>query len=187
MKKLIKALEEVKKFKLPPLQLAAISSLTKQLEEQEKELASYRELEKQQRLIKLPIPLNSKFFTIEDEEVIEKVATSIDEVLFLHESKNLFTDKATATRQLTRETASSISNYRYTPRSELSEDKANTLRNNDKVYYQLHKEEINKKDNERYHLLHPNARYYKKRVKTGEQISINDVLLSATNQQGETE
>lgn len=72
----------------------------------------------------------------------------------------------------------------YKSRTELPEEHVEKLRQADREYYVEHKDEVNQKDRDKYHRLHPNARYYKPRkskeekAKNGQlpgQLSFEDI------------
>ncbi len=77
----------------------------------------------------------------------------------------------------------------YVSRSELSEEHVEKLRSADRQYYEDHKEEVNQKDRNKYHALHPNARYYKPRKKKGDngqlpgQMSMEDIGISISTEE----
>ena len=124
----------------------------------EKQLLRYSRLKEQGKLIELPALPGDKYYLENGEE---RVFVSVEEIVhFLPEvGKTIF---------LSREKRK-IQTFNYVSRNQLSEEIVEQLRASDREYYQEHREEVNKKDRDKYHILHPNARYYKKRNKSKEE------------------
>ena len=122
----------------------------------EKQLLFYKRAEEQGKLLLLPAAVGDKYYTSDN---IELTFTSVAEIVELMPEigNTIFltkTHKPVATK--------------YVSRSLLEDAKRAQLQQSDRDYYQEHKEEVNKKDRDKYHILHPNARYYKKRKKPDE-------------------
>lgn len=126
----------------------------------EKQVLYYARLKEQGRLIELPALPGDKYYTAEGEE---KLFVSIEEIVHL-----LPEIEKTIFLTIPKKRAFNKSITSYVPRDELDSQTVDKLRQSDREYYQDHKEEANKKDQDKYHMLHPNARYYKKRSKTDE-------------------
>lgn len=131
----------------------ATSSYIKSLEHQ---LLVYKRAEEQGRLILLPAAVGDVYYlsngvqgTFTSKEEIVSLLPEINRTIFLTKTQ-------------------SRSSTKYVSRSLMEDDRRARLQQNDRDYYQLHKDEVNKKDRDRYHILHPNARYYKKRGKENE-------------------
>lgn len=118
----------------------------------EKQLLRYARLKEQGKLIELPALPGDKYYLESGEE---RVFTSVEEIVH-------FLPEVGKTISLSREKRK-IQTSTYISRNQLSEETVEQLRASDREYYQEHKEEANKKDRDKYHILHPNARYYKKR------------------------
>ena len=123
----------------------------------EKQLLFYKRAEEQGKLLLLPAAVGDRYYTSNN---IELTFTSVAEVVELMPEigKTIFLTKI-------HKPAVAV---KYVSRSLLEDTKRAQLQQNDRDYYQEHKEEVNKKDRDKYHILHPNARYYKKRKKSDE-------------------
>lgn len=173
-----------------PILSAAQSAQAQYLASLCEQLQRYKQLEEASRLVILPAALNAPCYSIQFDDVNqvytlqEHIFDSIDQMLeasrqtTIYDTEKVAQDECNkANRRLTTPfTACPTSAPAYTPRSELDETTVQTLRKKDRQYYADNREAINAKDREKYHRLHPNARTYKKRKKSGEQLTIEGVI-----------
>lgn len=171
--------KKLRQLNLHGINKATAIATAQYIEQLEKELSLYKSLESRGSLIRVKFPVNSTYWEASEvilsgDAIMQPIKCVVkDEVqaIMLNTAPNVFSSQAECNRYCAKSDKQrshtsklkSSSPAPYISRSELAGHQVEKLRKADRDYYEEHKEEVNQKDRDKYHRLHPNARYYKKR------------------------